>query len=343
MRTVVIGTKNGKAAVAGANGCMCYIDDKGYQTGQILELDESVFGVSADENKASVLSFGSGAVRYLTRNASGLAAALAVAVITGGICAYAAPVMTVEDSENQGVSYSLNAFDRVVSVNLSEGDSDITSGELSFEVSGKKLDEAIEITRAAIEEKAEEEKEIIEESKKDIPAEKKEPVKASEEEEQETESSADISVETEQDIQIQTQEEAKKAEEPSKPDNGEPAAVEDAPDENRNTDSDSGNNPSDKKQEDRQQEVKPEPSGSGNDQQTPPQEGNTGEAEPPQDGGNPDQNGQQGGNQSPPPDDQQTQTSSSVQEQPSSGDAPSDGGGPGQGQGPSAGGPPPGH
>lgn len=152
MRTVVIAVKNGKAAVAGENGSMCYIEDKGYQTGQILELDEGVFGAEQGNGLKLVNGLRDNVYHFVRRNISGLAAALVLAAITGGIFVYATPVKTVKYYSLPEANYTLNIFDRVIDVSFVESENLTVSGELIWEISGRTVEEAMEITREAMEE-----------------------------------------------------------------------------------------------------------------------------------------------------------------------------------------------
>ncbi len=151
MRVVVIGTKNGKAAVAGKNGCMCYIKDNGYQKGQILEVDDALFGKRAIEGGGTIVPFKEPSLRAFTPKASGIVAAICAAAVTGGMFVYASPVRSVSDDSEPGIEYSVNLFDRVIGVSAGTSEAEIETGVIYREVSGKKIDEAMEITRKLIE------------------------------------------------------------------------------------------------------------------------------------------------------------------------------------------------
>jgi len=152
MRAVVIATKNGKAAVAGENGLMCYIKDDSYQIGQILEVDDGLMGNRSIFHNENAVRFGNRIAHFAVRNSSGLAAALCLALATGGICAYAAPVKTVTDSSVPEIKYSLNIFGRVIAVTSDEAEEADIADSIYKEVQGRKVNEAMEIAEKIIRE-----------------------------------------------------------------------------------------------------------------------------------------------------------------------------------------------
>lgn len=152
MRAVVIAIKNGKAAVAGENGLMCYIKDDSYQVGQILEVDDGLMGNRSVSHNENAVRFGNRIAHFAVRNSSGLAAALCLALATGGICAYAAPVKTVTDSRTPEIEYSLNILGRVIAVTSDEAEEADIADSIYKEVQGKKVNDAMEIAEKIIRE-----------------------------------------------------------------------------------------------------------------------------------------------------------------------------------------------
>ncbi len=170
MRVVVITTKNGRAAVAGENGCMCYIKDDGYQRGQILEIEDSLIAKRAVEGSGRIISFKGSSLREFTPKVSGIVAALCAVAVTGGMLAYAAPVRSISDESEPEIEYSVNLFERVIGVTAGTSETEIETGVIYHEVSGKTIDEAMEITRKLIGNKQKEEDTVDAPGSGDYPA-----------------------------------------------------------------------------------------------------------------------------------------------------------------------------
>lgn len=147
MRSVVLEIKNGKAAVLDDTGIVRAIKDRGYETGQVLSLSE----VELKREEIPAKRRSAGTILY-----SRIAAAiLAVAVVGGGVSAYAAPVSTVTVDGEESVKYRLNIFDRVVGMEAAEGSDDEFRkdiSELSGEIRGMKITDAMELTADRMEE-----------------------------------------------------------------------------------------------------------------------------------------------------------------------------------------------
>ena len=140
MKAVVLEIKENKAAVLDDKGIVHAVKNKGYEVGQKLEVTE--FELKRDEIK----SLNTSKITRFTRTA---AAVLAVAIIGGGVTAYAAPVSTVTVGGASSVEYKLNLFDRVLDISASEDDDDTFKeeiSELSREVRGMKISDAIDMT-----------------------------------------------------------------------------------------------------------------------------------------------------------------------------------------------------
>lgn len=140
MRSVVLEIKEDKAAILDDKGIVHAVKNRGYQVGQVLQLSE--FEIKKDEVKA-------GSYRRMSAFARTAAALLALAVIGGGVSAYAAPVSTVTLNGAETVEYRLNVFDRVVGISAPEDDTDeFRKGISDFEhdVRGMRIDDAIDMT-----------------------------------------------------------------------------------------------------------------------------------------------------------------------------------------------------
>ncbi len=115
MRAVVIAVKENKAAVATASGELGYVDNKGYEVGQILELDQLPHKEATGKVlKRSVIQRLPGPVKTVLRAAPNLAAAAVLLLFTGGMTANAAPAYTVSVDAGERVVLSVNMFDRVI-------------------------------------------------------------------------------------------------------------------------------------------------------------------------------------------------------------------------------------
>ena len=140
MKAVVLEIKENKAAVLDDTGVVHAVKNKGYEVGQKLEVTE--FELKKDEIK----SLNTSKISRFTRTA---AAVLAVAIIGGGVTAYAAPVSTVTVDGASSIEYKLNLFDRVVGMEATEDDDESfkeSISELSKEVRGMKISDAIDAT-----------------------------------------------------------------------------------------------------------------------------------------------------------------------------------------------------
>ncbi len=136
MRAVVIATKNGRAAVMTEGGGMRYIPDAGYQTGQILDV--------AEENK--IVPFPKTGRAFFMRYGAGIAAAMAVMIVAGGVTAYAAPVTKVTLGTDSAIEYRVNVFDRVIGFSAPDGGTEEEMRAFGKKLRGKKLEDAIDFT-----------------------------------------------------------------------------------------------------------------------------------------------------------------------------------------------------
>ncbi|MBP3736185.1 MAG: hypothetical protein J6I56_04115 [Lachnospiraceae bacterium] len=153
MKTVVLELKKGQAAVLGTDGCVYIVEDRGYAVGETPELDEFTLRSGAAAPKR---------LRGLQRILP-MAAAIAIFTMAGGVSAYAMPCSTVTLDVNPSVTYSLNVFDRVLSMTSADEESDAVVDAAKPLVRGKKLQTAVQITLDALSDR-----EYIEEEETDV-------------------------------------------------------------------------------------------------------------------------------------------------------------------------------
>ena len=162
MRVVVIAVKNDRAAVAGKGGSLKYIENMNYEVGQILDVpmevsiaDNATIGGSVSDTAESGVSepvaFSgkkvslSGKLLSFRRFGSSFAAAAAVLLFTGGVCAYALPLSFVTIDVNPSLSMGVNAFNRVITAEGTNDDGSELLHGLSGEIMGKELPEAVDL------------------------------------------------------------------------------------------------------------------------------------------------------------------------------------------------------
>ncbi|MCR5748488.1 MAG: hypothetical protein K6G03_12330, partial [Lachnospiraceae bacterium] len=160
MKSVVLDIKSEKAAIIDDTGVVHAVANKDYAVGQVLYMTE-VEIKKAEEELRTVSAYGkksSGSLfslKHMSRYTKIVAAAMAVIIIGGGATAYAAPVSTVTVEDSTGsVEYKLNVFDRVVGVEASDNaDEDFKAdvSELSHQVHGMKITEALDVTAQKME------------------------------------------------------------------------------------------------------------------------------------------------------------------------------------------------
>ena len=138
MRAVVIAVKNNIAAVAFKNGCMQYVEDAGYEAGQILDLPLNN-AVSFKKPRLKKLSF---PIRHF---GSSFAAAAAVLIFAGTVSAYAMPLSFVTIDVNPSLSMGVNVFNRVIEADPGNEDGADILKDISGEIIGKKLPDAVDI------------------------------------------------------------------------------------------------------------------------------------------------------------------------------------------------------
>ena len=146
MKAVVLSVKNNKAAVAFKGGTLKYIDDMGYERGQILNIPLE------EEVPLTVHEGGKKRFSLFSRYASSAAAAASVLLLTGAVTAYALPVSTVTIDVNPSLSLGINILDRVVRADYGNEDGRELLQDISPELMGRKLPDAVNIVFDGMEE-----------------------------------------------------------------------------------------------------------------------------------------------------------------------------------------------
>lgn len=123
MKGIVIETNSNEAAVLSDNGAVLKIKNKHYKKGQVVNMKEN--------NK----------MRFFAK-AGSIAAVLAITAVSG--YAYTNPTSYVSLDVNPSIEYSVNAFDRVVSVTAVNDDGEVITKELDLK--NEKITKAIQKT-----------------------------------------------------------------------------------------------------------------------------------------------------------------------------------------------------
>ncbi|MCR4908250.1 MAG: hypothetical protein K5985_05410 [Lachnospiraceae bacterium] len=137
-KAVVIGIKEGRAAVLAPDGAINFIKDRNYRLGQKLDIDTSPVPVKT--------------VKFVKAHSAMVAAAAAVLIVAGSFPAvnsYACSDVTLDI--NPSFKYTLNPFDRVLEVSVYNDDAGRYMDEMAG-AKGKTLEKAIELTLDVLEE-----------------------------------------------------------------------------------------------------------------------------------------------------------------------------------------------
>ena len=137
MRSVVVELKKNKAAVLKPDGSVEIIRNKNYTVGQLLDLPE--------KNRAKIITF----MGKYARQAA--AAAIVLILGTGLLTANTYAFTTVTMDLTPSLSYSLNAFDKVIRMEALNEDGQEIVDAVADEVKGQKLDKAVSITLNGLE------------------------------------------------------------------------------------------------------------------------------------------------------------------------------------------------
>ena len=137
MRSVVVELKKNKAAVLKPDGSVEIIKNKNYTPGQLLDLPE--------KNRAKIITF----MGKYARQAA--AAAIVLILGTGLLTANTYAFTTVTMDLTPSLSYSLNAFDKVIRMEALNEDGQEIVDAVADEVKGQKLDKAVSITLNGLE------------------------------------------------------------------------------------------------------------------------------------------------------------------------------------------------
>ncbi len=132
MKAIVIDLKNGFAAAFSDDGSIVKLKNKNYTIGQVIEVKEQSF-VQANKRK-----------KWFT---SALCAAALICVLGTGVWAYSTPYSYVSLDVNPSVEYSVNRFQRVLTVNAVNDDGQEIIDEIDIEkLKNISIDDAIKST-----------------------------------------------------------------------------------------------------------------------------------------------------------------------------------------------------
>jgi hypothetical protein len=125
MKAVVVEIKNNKAAVLSDDGCVVTVKNNSYEIGQVIQLNPTKHQFS---KKIAVFA----------------ASAAAFVMLGTGTWAYATPYSYISVDVNPSIEYTINRFDRVLSVKAVNDDGDEILKEISLEdLKNQKIETAI--------------------------------------------------------------------------------------------------------------------------------------------------------------------------------------------------------
>ena len=125
MKAVVVEIKNNKAAVLSDNGCVVTVKNSGYEIGQVIQMTNSK-------------------VQFTKKIAVFAASAAAFVVLGTGAWAYATPYSYVSVDVNPSIEYTVNRFDRVLSVKAVNDDGEEILQQIALEdLENQTIDAAI--------------------------------------------------------------------------------------------------------------------------------------------------------------------------------------------------------
>ncbi len=133
MKAVVLELRGSKAAVLDDNGTFRIVKNEAYQVGQVIEVS-SVTAISPIRS-------------FVQKHVMPVAASFAILLLAGGTAtAYAMPYSVVTMEKQASLKYTLNVFDRVISVSGEDAESSRISEALSGQLRGKKIEDAVTLT-----------------------------------------------------------------------------------------------------------------------------------------------------------------------------------------------------
>ena len=158
MRAVVMELREGQAAVLDQDGSFRVIPDADYQIGQVIEVQAEISALPDEKVKVkkthtaarnTYARTSSHARRYGSRLLP-MAAALVLAIGTGGLTVYATPCTTLTLDVNPSLGYDINLFDHVISVKAYNSEGEALLSSMEGRLSGLKTDVAVERTLAQL-------------------------------------------------------------------------------------------------------------------------------------------------------------------------------------------------
>ncbi len=129
MKTVIVDIKDGYAAVLSEDGCIEKIKNKNYEIGQVIEMNKEKF--------------------HKTRKIAICSALAAMVALSGGVTvwAYETPYSYVSLDVNPSIQYSVNRFNRVISVQAVNSDGEEILNEIQLDdLENKKIEDAVSET-----------------------------------------------------------------------------------------------------------------------------------------------------------------------------------------------------
>lgn len=135
MKAVVLEIKKNKAVVLSDDGMVKEVMNKNYETGQTIEMERKIM---SKMNK-----------KY-RKIAAGIAASLVIMLGGGTAYAYNTPVAHVSLDVNPGMTFSVNAFDRVIDVEMATKEAEGILLEIDWD--GKNINNVIKDTISALKE-----------------------------------------------------------------------------------------------------------------------------------------------------------------------------------------------
>ncbi len=125
MKAVIVEIRNNKAAALSDNGCVVTMKNNGYEIGQEIQIIDSK-------------------VQFTKKIAVFAASAAAFVILGTGTWAYATPYSYVSVDVNPSIEYTVNRFDRVLSVKAVNDDSEEILQEITLDhLKNKTIEDAI--------------------------------------------------------------------------------------------------------------------------------------------------------------------------------------------------------
>lgn len=156
MKAVVLELRGDKAAILDKKGRVNIIKNKEYAVGQVLNIHtrDLYETENLQSNKTDLKTSRKSKIKSFPhyRKLQLVVCLALMLLVGGGTAAYAMPCSTVTLDINPSISYSLNVFGKVVSVEALNDDGTDIVDEIKSEIQGKSVSEAVNTTLDALEE-----------------------------------------------------------------------------------------------------------------------------------------------------------------------------------------------